>query len=131
MEKNSCISPNEFPLIRDIIFHYYNEYILHGVNRQQYLSRMLIHQNEQKIEYLIAWFQFFLCESNPNWMNYQSLLGQWTECFVYKRDFFSRVIKQIDMLIGVWTKVAPEDRQRADFFIKHMVSQCFRQGKSA
>ena len=128
-EKNSEIIPDEFPLIRDILFNYHNGYILHGIDQQQYLSRMLTHQNKTNLDYLLAWFQCFLCDSNPHWMNYQSLLGQWTECFVYKQDSFSRMIEQIDMLIEIWTRVAPQDQQRVDFFIEHMVSQCFRQGK--
>ena len=129
-EKNANIVPDEFPLIRDIIFHYHNAYILHYVNLQQYLSRMLTNQNEQKPDYFISWFQFFLCESNPTWMNYQNMLREWTDCFVYKPNFFSRIIEQIDTLIEIWDKVAPQDRQRSHFFTEDMVSQCLGQGKN-
>ena len=127
-EKNPRIIPDEFPLIRDIIFRYYNEFILYQINWEQYLIRMLTHQKKQNIEYFMVWFQHFLCQPNPSWIKYQVLLREWTNALFYKQDSFPKVIKQIDMLTEIWTKVAPEDRQRSDFFILHMASQCFRQG---
>jgi hypothetical protein len=129
-DKNFNISLEEFHFIREIIFRSYNQYILHNIDRQQYLLRMLSRRDDQTIDYFINWFQYFLCESNPDWMNYQILLNQWTECFVYNQDFFSKIIKQMDMLIERWTNVAPKDSQRSNFFIKHMVGQCFRQGRN-
>ncbi|CAF3907546.1 unnamed protein product, partial [Rotaria sp. Silwood2] len=126
-ERNYHISLDEFTFIRDIIFRSYNPYVLHDIDRQQYLSRMLSRRDDRQMEYFMAWFQYFLCDSNPDWMNYQSLLNLWTECFVYKQDLFSNIIKQIDVLIDSWTKVAPQDLQRSNFFLTHMVTQCFRQ----
>jgi hypothetical protein len=129
-EKNYHISMEEFSFIREIIFRSYNQYILHNIDRQQYLSRMLSRRDDQTIDHFIIWFQYFLCESNPDWMNYQILLSQWTECIVYNQDLFSNIIKQMDMLIELWTKVAPKDSQRSTCFIKHIVGQCFRQGRN-
>lgn len=126
-EKNSSISPDEYPLIRDILFRYYNEFLLHNINCQQYLSRMLTYLNEQTIDYLILWFKHFLCESNPKWMNYQNLLRQWTDCLFSKQHFFSQTIKQMDVLIDMWNNAALEDHQRSHFFIEHMASRCFHQ----
>ncbi|CAF3944692.1 unnamed protein product, partial [Rotaria sordida] len=119
--------PNEFPFMCDIIFRSYNSYILHDIDRQQYLSRMLSRRDDRTMEYFITWFQYFLCDLNPDWVNYQSLLNLWTECFIYNQDMFSNIIKQIDMLIDSWTKVASQDHQRSNFFLTHMVTQCFRQ----
>ncbi len=127
-EKNYHISLNELPVIRDILFHYYDQYFLYDIDRQIYLSRMLSRRDDRTIEYFIVWFQYFLCESNPDWMNYQDLVIQWTECFFQNPDLFSQIIKQIDTLIELWTKVAPDNHQRSAFFVAHMVTQCFRQG---
>jgi hypothetical protein len=127
-DKNYHISLDEFPVIRDILFHYYNPYSLYEIDRQQYLSRMLSRRDDRTMDYFIVWFKYFLCESNPDWMNYQDLVNLWTECFFQNEELFSQIIKQIDMLIELWTKVAPDNHQRLTFFVTHMVTQCFRQG---
>jgi hypothetical protein len=75
-EKNYHIVLDDFPLIRDIIFRSYSPYFLYGIDPQQYLSRMLSRRDDQTMNYFIVWFQFFLCESYPDWMNYQSLVNQ-------------------------------------------------------
>lgn len=128
-EKNYHIHLDEFPIIRDILFRSYNEFILHDINRQQYLSRMLSRRDNQTAEHFIVWFQFFLCKPNSDWVDYQILLDQWTECFFDKQDLFSNIIKQTDMLIEIWTNAAPNNTERVTFFIKHMVAQCLRQSK--
>jgi hypothetical protein len=127
-EKNFHIALDEFPYIREIIFHSYHPYFLFNIDRQQYLSRMLSRRDDQTTDYFITWFICFLCESNPDWMNYQDLLSQWTECFIQNSDLFSKIIKKFDILIELWTKVAPDNQQRSTFFVTHMVTQCFRQG---
>jgi hypothetical protein len=130
-EKNYRISLEEFSSIREIIFRSYNQYILHNIDRQQYLSRILIRRDDQKLEFFLAWFRYFLCESNPDWMNYRSLIIQWTECFFYNQDLFPQIIKQMDTLIERWTTVAQKDHKRSTFFITHMVGQCFRKSKKS
>ncbi|CAF1340065.1 unnamed protein product [Adineta steineri] len=128
-ERNVHITLDEFPLIRDIIFRYHSSYILHNIACQQYLGRMLHRRDNQTANYFIIWFQQFLCESNPDWMNYETLLIQWTQCFVHNQDLFSTIIQQIDTLIELWTKVAPNDHKRTTLFVTHMITECFRQGK--
>ncbi|CAF4612278.1 unnamed protein product [Rotaria sp. Silwood2] len=128
-EKNYHISSDEFPLIQNIIFHSYNPYFLHGINLQEYLKRMLSRRDDRTIDYFIEWFRYFLCDSIPDWLDSQSLLNDWTECFVSKKDLFLKIIEKIDALIGLWTDAAPQNNQRSLFFLKHMVAQCFRQGK--
>lgn len=127
---NYHISLDEFPFIREILFRSYNQYILHNINRQQYLSRMLSRRDNQTDESFIVWFQYFLCEPDSDWVNYQILLGQWTECFVHNQDLFSKIIKQMDMLIARWANVAPQNAERSAIFIKHMVEQCLRQSRN-
>jgi hypothetical protein len=129
-EKNYHISLDEFPFICEIIFRSYNQYILHNIDRQQYLSRMLNRRDGQTLEYFTIWFQNFLCEPNSDWIDYQILLNQWTQCFVGNQDIFSKIIKQMDTLIERWKNAASKDSQRSNFFIKHMVGQCFRQGRN-
>lgn len=129
-ENNYHISSDEFSLIRDIIFRFYNPILLYGIDRQEYLSRMLSRRDDRKTDYFIVWFQYFLCEVNADWMDYQTLLHQWTECFIQKQELFSNIIKKIDMLIEHWKKAAPNDNKRSTFFVTHMVTQCFRQGRN-
>ncbi|UJR16715.1 hypothetical protein I4U23_003615, partial [Adineta vaga] len=126
-EINHHISLDEFPLVRDIIFRSYNSYLLYDFDRQQYLSRMLARRNNQTVDYFIGWFKYFLCESNAEWIDYQKLTHQWTECFVHNEILLLQILQQIDMLIELWIKTVPNDRHRSEFFIAHMVTQCFRQ----
>jgi hypothetical protein len=127
--KNHHASINDFPFIRDIIFRYYNPYLLHNIDCLRFLSQTLSRREDRTTEYFIVWFQSFLCESQPDWLNYQELLNQWTECFVHEREMFPKIIGQADMLIELWTKVAPDNEKRSSLFVTHMVTQCFRQGK--
>ncbi len=128
--KNHHILLNDFRIVRDIIFRYHNSYILHNINRQQFLSHTLSRRDDRTVDYYVNWFACFLCESHPTWMNYKELLQQWTQCFVHDSDMFKKIITQIDMLIDLWAKVAMDDKEHLSFFIKYMVTQCFQQGKN-
>ncbi|CAF1677650.1 unnamed protein product, partial [Adineta ricciae] len=127
-ERNHHITVDEFPLIRDIILRYYNEYVLHDINRSQYLLRTLACRKDRTIDYFINWFKFFLCESNPNWLRYEEIVQQWTDCFAHQPERFAEVIKQIDILMKLWAQVSPENVQRSNFLATHMVGECFRYG---
>ncbi|CAF3297892.1 unnamed protein product [Rotaria sp. Silwood2] len=125
--RNYNISTNEFPLIRDIMIRSYNSFLLHNINRQQYLLRTLNRRNDRTSDYFLSWFECFLCEIDEDWINYQELTRQWTECFVTNKKMLSEVMEKVDSLIDLWTKVAPNNNQRSNFFVTHMVAQCFRQ----
>lgn len=127
--KNYDITLDELPFIHEIIFRSYNQYILHNINRPEYLSRSLSRRDDRTAEFFTVWFRYFLCEPNEDWVNYKLLLGQWTECFVYNQDLFSSIIQQFDILIGQWINAGSSDAERLSFFIKHMVQQCLRQSK--
>jgi hypothetical protein len=127
--KNGHVSMNDFSHIRDIIFRSFNAYVLYNIDRQSFLSLTLIHRDGRTSDYLTLWFTHFLGESHQNWMNYGELLCQWTECFVRDRQIFSQIIRQIDMFIERWTEAVQDNHERVTYFVKHMVTECFRQGK--
>ena len=125
---NSHLLSNEFPVICDIIFQYYNPYVLSRVNRQQFVSRTLSRRNDRTADYFIDWFSYFLAESHVDWMIYKKeLLQQWTECVTHDRTLFKEVIRKTNMLIDLWAIGAPNNKEYLTFFVKHMVNQCFQQ----
>ncbi|CAF3763739.1 unnamed protein product, partial [Rotaria sp. Silwood1] len=125
--RNYNISVYEFSLIRDIFFHSYHSYLLLNINRQTYLFRTLFRRNDRATDYFLCWFEYFLCETDDNWIDYQALTRQWTECFISDQKIFSEIMEKVDSLIDLWIKVAPNKDQRSNFFVTHMVTQCFRQ----
>ena len=107
----------------------YNSFLLHNISRQQYISRTLSRRNDRTRDYFLAWFECFLCETDEQWINYEELTRQWTKCFVSDQKIFSEIIEKFDLLIDLWTKTAPNNNQRLNFFVTHMDAQCFRQDK--
>lgn len=128
--RNHHIAENEFPIVRDIIFRCYNPYVLHDIDRQQYLLRTLSRRDNRTIDYFTAWFKNFLCESNPDWMNYEALLQRWTSCFAHDENLLTAIIKQVDRLYEQWSGAALADYQRSVFFATHMATLCFGHGTS-
>ncbi|CAF1188657.1 unnamed protein product [Rotaria sp. Silwood1] len=128
-EKNFHISIDEIPSIYAIIFRYFNPFLLPHIDRQQYILRTISRREDRTTDYFIEWFKHFLCQSNPDWMHYDELLYHWTECFVHNTYLFNDIIKQIDKLIELWTKVELANDQRSGFFVEHIVKECFRHGK--
>jgi hypothetical protein len=63
-------------------------------------------------------------------MNYKQCLQQWTQCFVDNREIFKKIIEQVDVLIQLWTNATLNDEKRLSFFVTHMVTRCFQQGKN-
>ncbi|CAF1035564.1 unnamed protein product [Rotaria sordida] len=125
--RNYNISLCEFSLIRDILFRSYHSYLLHNIDRQNYLFRTLFRRNDRATDYFLCWFEYFLCETDDNWIDYQVLTRQWTECFISDQKIFPEIMEKVDSLIDLWIKVAPNKDQRSNFFVTHMVIQCFRQ----
>ncbi|CAM4953944.1 unnamed protein product, partial [Rotaria socialis] len=121
------ITSHEFPLVRDILIRSYNSELMHNINRQEYLLRMLTYRKEHKTDHFIEWFKCFLCETDENWIRYQDLVYHWTNCFVKDQIALFEIMKEVDLLIDLWIKVAPNNNQRSDFFVAHMVTQCFSQ----
>ena len=128
-EKNHRITFDELSLTRDIIFRFYNEFLLHDIDRQQFLCHTIPCQNDQTMNYFVEWFKCFLCDSNPDWMCYIELLNRWTNCFVRNNKLFRGIINQIDELIELWERVETDNNKRSTYFVKHMVYQCFQAGK--
>lgn len=127
-EKSSHIRSSEFPDVHEIIFNSYNSSLLYGIDRQQYILRMLDCRSDRTVEYFTAWFQYFLCDLNSLRINHSDLLKRWTDSFVRDFDLLSEVIKQVDHLAAYLTESAPEDPERSGSFLQHMVTQCFREG---
>ncbi|CAF1283625.1 unnamed protein product, partial [Rotaria magnacalcarata] len=123
--RSYSITSNEFPLVRDILIRSYNSKLMHNINRPEYLLRMLTYRKEHKIDHFIEWFKCFLCETDENWIKYQDLVCHWTNCFVKDQIALFEIMKQVDSLIDLWIKVAPNNNQRSDFFVTHMVTQCY------
>jgi hypothetical protein len=129
-ERKHHIGIDEFWLVRNIFLRYYNPFYLYNINPQDYFFCMLTRRDDHNMEYFVAWFKFFLCESRPIWMNYDVLLQQWTNGFLHDQNMFSEIIRQIDMMIEMWKNVAPDDSQQTNSFVQHMVDQCFQQSKN-
>jgi hypothetical protein len=129
-ERKYDIGIDEFPLIRNIFLRCYNPFYCYNINPSDYFCCMLSRRDDHNMEYFIAWFKMFLCESRPNWMNYHVLLQKWTNCFLDDQKMFSEIIRQIDMLIELWKNVAPNDIQHRNDFVQHMVNQCSHQSKN-
>ncbi|CAF4755183.1 unnamed protein product, partial [Rotaria socialis] len=127
--RSYSITSHEFPLVRDILIRSYNSELMHNINRPEYLLRMLTYRKEHKTDHFIEWFKCFLCETDENWIRYQNLVYHWTNCFVKDQIALFEIMKEVDSLIDLWIKVAPNNNQRSDFFVAHMVTQCFSQGK--
>ena len=128
-ERKHQIDVNEFALIQQIFFRYYNPFYFYTRNPQEYLLDMLSRADNPNIDYLTSWFNHFLCDSRPNWIDYRALLQQWTHCFRHDRSISSKILQQIDMFIDQWINVVPEDVQHTNYFVEHMVNQCFQQSK--
>ncbi|CAF2743269.1 unnamed protein product, partial [Rotaria sp. Silwood2] len=125
---NNQFSLNDLPLISDIIFHCYNDSLLYGIDRRKFILETLIKRNDSTIIYFLNWFKFLLCTSPSNWMDYNKLLKEWTKCFVDNRDIFFNIINHTDNLIQLWAKATVNNAQSCNFFIEHMIEQCFNQG---
>ncbi|CAM4864589.1 unnamed protein product [Rotaria socialis] len=125
--RSYSITSHEFPLVRDILIRSYNSELMHNINRPEYLLRMLTYRKEHKTDHFIEWFKCFLCETDENWIRYQDLVYHWTNCFVKDQIALFEIMKEVDLLIDLWIKVAPNNNQRSDFFVAHMVTQCFSQ----
>lgn len=119
----------EFPFVHNILFRSYHAYLLHNINRQQFLSRTLIHRKDHTSDYFTTWFECFLCQTTEDWLNYKELTRQWTECFIRNRKLISEIMEKIDLLIDLWIKAEPNNTDRLNFFVTHMVTQCFQHGK--
>ena len=130
-EQNHHIMPDQYGMIRDILFRYYNPYILHDINPQEYLLRTLCRREGTKASSLIDWFKCFLCEPCPDTILYRELLTRWTNCFFDQQQLFQEIISQIDTLMELWTQAVPTDEARSAIFAAHMAAQCFRQSKYA
>ncbi|CAF4618689.1 unnamed protein product [Rotaria sp. Silwood2] len=127
--RNYNISSNEFSLIHDIIIHLYNSYLLYNINRLQYLTRILNSRYDRTSSYFLAWFKYFLCGTDEDWLIYKELTRQWTECFANDQKILYEILENIDSLIDLWTKASLNNNQESNFFVTYMVAQCFRQAK--